>query len=902
MRSGLDRGLWDRIATIFDRALDVRGEDRAALLDQLCGSDETIRREVEGMLEAHEESPGLIAERRLAGDARGATPEGSVEALDGTLAEGARVGPYRIVSLIGSGGMGDVYRAERADGAYSQTVALKVLRPGYRTSELVRRFRIEREALARLVHPGIATILDGGALDDGRPYIVLEFVDGVPVTTFCRAHGLSLKDRLALFVRIASTVQFAHGRLVVHRDLKPSNILVQPDGTPRLLDFGIAKLLDVDTAASLGVATTPEVRLLTPEHAAPEQLRGEAPTTATDVYALGVLLFEMLTGANPFPAGGRTVLALERAILDTPAPAPSSVVAAGSEARRLRGDLDRIVLMALRKEAERRYVSAGQFAEDVERYLAGRPVVARPDSVGYRVSMFVRRNRALVAGGSVLTLLLAGFAIMATLQARRISRERDRAERERLAADDVLRILTGLFERGNPSTHPGGDTLRVTSLLDDAEAQIGKLSADTARQAALLQAVGRMREARGEYARAMELLTRAYEQRRRLFGPNDLEALRLHHEIAQVQYLYRGADPARPFLDSSLTELRRVLGEHHPDVRAATSDLLMVTYDSIAARELIARLAAIDEVAPDTNPLAVAERLNDEGSRRWESGRRQDAVALFRSSLEIVRLHLPAEHNDVRTVERNLAAALYASGQLADAEAMQRRSLAVEERLRSTVTLGMTHEALAITLVAEGKGDSAEVHEWAALKAFRTGVAPEHWRIWSALRNLAFIAAARGRAQDALALMDSAVAAASAVKDAAQEIGYLTAQRIPFLVRLKNFDEAGRSLEVAERQLGTSPAVSRAHRADVHRYAGMLALALGDAPRAVERFRSAVSLVEPPADTTARRGLNTCLLGVGLARMGRMTEARPLIDKPCSVYLSKGLPDPQIVEWISAVK
>jgi serine/threonine-protein kinase len=201
MTSRLDRDLWGRIATIFDRALEAGGSERAALLDQLCGSDETVRREVEEMLDAHEKSPGLLAERRfVAGDGPGLTPDSD----DGSLSADARVGPYRIVSRIGSGGMGDVYRAERADGAYRQTVALKVLRPGYRTAELVRRFRIEREALARLVHPGIATILDGGALDDGRPYIVLELVEGVPVTTYCAERVLSLPDRLTLFVRIVA--------------------------------------------------------------------------------------------------------------------------------------------------------------------------------------------------------------------------------------------------------------------------------------------------------------------------------------------------------------------------------------------------------------------------------------------------------------------------------------------------------------------------------------------------------------------------------------------------------------------------------------------------------------------------------------------------------------------------
>src|SRR5262245_28065941 len=322
MSSGLDRELWDRISTIFNRAVDASGTERAALLDQLCGSDATVRREVESMLQAHENTRGLIAEQRLVTDGGG---DPRSERVAGLLPNGARIGPYRIECPIGASGMGDVYRAERADGAYRQTVAFKVLRLGYRTSELVRRFRIEREALARLTHPGIARILDGGTLDDGRPYIVLEFVEGVSVTNYCTERSLSLRDRLTLFLRITNAVQYAHGRLVVHRDLKPSNILVQPDGAPRLLDFGIAKLLDADVDASLGLDTTPETRLLTPEYAAPEQIRGEAPGTATDVYALGVLLFEMLTAARPFTAAAHNPKALEHAIRESPPPPPSSV-------------------------------------------------------------------------------------------------------------------------------------------------------------------------------------------------------------------------------------------------------------------------------------------------------------------------------------------------------------------------------------------------------------------------------------------------------------------------------------------------------------------------------------------------------------------------------------------------
>jgi serine/threonine-protein kinase len=897
MRTELDRDLWDRIAMIFERALERDGTERAALLTQLCGSDHTVRREVEEMLEAHETGRALMAERRLA------SGESEPASIDGTLPEGTRVGPYRIASLIGAGGMGDVYRAERVDGAYRQTVAIKVLRPGYRTAELVRRFRIEREVLARLVHPGIATILDGGTLEDGRPYIVLEHVDGVPITTYCDTRGLALRDRLALFLRVAAIVQFAHGRLVVHRDIKPSNILVQPDGTPRLLDFGIAKLLDLTAAESLDIHTTPDVRLLTPEYAAPEQLRGEPPSTTTDVYALGVLLFEMLTGRKPFPAAGRTAAELERAVLELPAPAPSSVASSGPLARRLRGDLDHIVLEALRKEPDRRYVSAAQFGEDVERWLAARPVLARPDSVRYRLTRFVARNRVLVAAGTGLALLLVGFGVTATIQARRIARERDRAERERVAADEVLGILTSLFERADPNKYPGGDTLRVTSLLDDAEREVERLNDDPVRQAALWWAVGRMREARGEYVRATALLERAYDRRRALFGPNDVEAARIHHEMAVVTFNYQGPAPARAMLDSSLTELRQLLGEEHEDVRGATYDLLMATSDSVAAHALLEHLLDIERRAPSRDPVAMANRLDMQGAQRYGAGRYAEAAAMYRASLALLAEKLPPTHAYVRTEQRNLAAALYGDGQLALAESLQRVMIATDDHIHGPVEeRGVEREALALTLAAEGRIDSAERIEREALAFFRAGMAPGHWRIWSAVRNIAFLAAAKGRVADGLALLDSAIAISSTGPDSAESPAYLTAQRVPFLLRLGRTADAAGAIATAEARLGRSTSVTAAHRADVHRYAGMIDLATGHPERAAARFRAAVALTESPDERGRSPDLHSCLLGVALTEIGQVPEATPMLGEPCSHYMSRGMADPLIVEWIARAR
>jgi serine/threonine-protein kinase len=896
-RIELDRASWDRIASIFERARDARGAERAGLLDQLCGSDLTIRAEVEEMLEADDGDARLLVERRLDSDQRTADP------ADGLLAPGMRVGPYRIVSGIGSGGMGDVYRAERADGAYRQTVALKVLRPGYHTSEMIRRFRVEREALARLTHPGIAAILDGGTLDDGRPFLVLQLVEGMPITQYCKARELDIGERLRLFLQVARIVQFAHSRLVVHRDIKPSNILVQPDGTPRLLDFGIAKLLDPTGDTSLVADTTPELRLLTLAHAAPEQIRGEAPTTATDVYALGVLLFEMLTGRKPFSETGRSAASLERAILDVPAPLPSALVASRALARRLEGDLDRIVLMALRKEPDRRYVSAAQLADDIERHLAGRTVVAQPDALRYRARTFVARNRAAVATVAAVMVLILAFGAIATMQARRVGRERDRAERERASAEDVLRILTSLFERADPNLHPGGDTVRVVVLLDDAERAIASLDGDTVRQAALLGAVGRMRAARGESVRAMELLRRAVNQRTAMFGPLDVEAARLHHEIALVRFNYEGAAAARQDLRASLAELRRLEGDDHEDVRKAMSDLLPAAADSIESRTILDRLLALEHRSPSRDPIALAERLDARATDRFGARDYVEAASLWNGAIGILLQHLPPEHDDVRTERRNLALAYSRLGQLARAESIQRADVELGAKLRSPATAQASgYEALALTLAAMGHADSAEVEERRALGLFRQGNAPGHWRIWSAERNVAFIVAARGRPAEGLALLDSAVAMARRGPDSIGSPGYLMTQRVPFLLQLGRVGEATRSLADGEHLMGNGPSVTVEHRADVHRYAGMIALASNDAGTAAARLRAAVGLVEPPGKPGTVPGLNSCLLGVALARLGQLNDARSLLAEPCAAYQAAGLTHPMILRWIAEAR
>jgi tetratricopeptide (TPR) repeat protein len=408
-----------------------------------------------------------------------------------------------------------------------------------------------------------------------------------------------------------------------------------------------------------------------------------------------------------------------------------------------------------------------------------------------------------------------------------------------------------------------------------------------------------MRGARGEYARAIDLLSRARALRVRQFGPRDLESARMRHEIATLTASFRGTTAARPLLDTALAELRGLLGDAHDEVKTATSELMIATDDSVAAGALLARLTQLERRSPSRDPIAMAERLNDRASQRFGESRFTEAAALFQASLDLLRRQRPPTDGDVRTVQRNLALALVNTRELARAESLQRADLALEDRIHGGAdTRAMANEALALTFAAEKRADSAEVREREALRLFRAGLAPGHDRIASALRNLAFIVSARGRPAEGLALLDSAIALRRAGPDSLTSGGYLTAQRAPFLLRLGRIDEAARSVAAAEERLGASPAVTATHRADVQRYAGMVLLARGDAPGAAARFRAAAALVGTRTEAATATAANDCLLGVALAAEGRAEEARPLLGAPCERYTSRGLLDSLLVEWI----
>lgn len=448
----MDEERYQRAKALFLEVCDLEPNEQMDILEKECAGDNELRLEVESLLVHHVGASDLI-ETAAAGPAT-RTGEDTVER--------ERIGPYRVIYKIGEGGMGVVYLAVREDDKFKRRVAVKLLKRGMDTAAVLRRFDLERQLHAAMNHPGIARIYDGGETDDGLPYLVMEYVEGQPIDDYCDDHRLHIAERLELFGQVCLAVHYAHQNLVVHRDLKPSNILVTKDGAPKLLDFGIAKLLNPELALIVGDPTAPELRVMTPEYASPEQVRGNPITTASDVYSLGVLLYELMSGHRPYHLRSRIRAEIERVICEEEPENPSTSISRIEEdqsqppdttksitpesvakvregrpdrlRRRLRGDVDNIVLLAMRKEPQRRYASAKQMAEDIQRHLDGLPVIARADTFGYRSWKFVQRHRAGVAAGVIIALLLVGGIITTSVLSKIANDALDEATVQRTSA------------------------------------------------------------------------------------------------------------------------------------------------------------------------------------------------------------------------------------------------------------------------------------------------------------------------------------------------------------------------------------------------------------------------------------------------------------------------------------
>ena len=695
-----------RLDALLEQALMLEGPDRRRFIDGLTGEDATLADELRALLVLAEDDDALAAPDgaarwRALFDA--APPDATEPPLPGPI------GPWRPLHRLGDGGMGTVWRVEREADGFRQTGALKLLRPGADSEGFLRRFAEERRILATLHHPGIARLLDGGRTEDGRPWLVMEYVEGEPIDRACDHRRLDVPARIALFRQVAEAVATAHRNLIAHRDLKPGNILVGEDGAPRLLDFGIAKALDGPGAE--GAATATQLRAFTPDYAAPEQVLGQPTSTATDVYQLGLLLYELLCGHRAQQAVDASPRALEQAVCATEPLRPGARGDADDRAtaqaiaaarattpaglrRALRGDLDNIVLKALRKAPERRYASVAALIEDLDRWRDGRTVRARPETWTYRSGKFLRRHAWATAAVVAVFASTVVYAVVATRQAEALARERDRAQAEAAKARQSLALIRRLFEGASPES-AGGRELTARQLLDDGWPWIEReLDGQPSLQADMYDTVGGIYRKLGDFARAQALAERALTAARADADPHGLaRALRGRGRVA----FDRGDDAlAATLLDDALARLRALDGSGAPEVATTLQDIGRLhdrRGESDAAQAAFREALAIRRKRSGERDLSVAETLQGLGMSLRRDGDYAGAEPLLAQALSLRRQLLPATHPEIAYTLVDLAQVRNDLGDYASAEALYREALASMEQ-----TLGPDHPNIALTL------------------------------------------------------------------------------------------------------------------------------------------------------------------------------------------------------------
>lgn len=740
---------WQEIQALFLAVVDLDPAARARYLAEACAADPTLRDEVLALLTADRRS---AAEPFITDAVAAAARAVAAGAGEGAGRIGERVGPYRLLREIGHGGMGTVYLAERADEQYRASVAIKFVRGVLAAPELARRLRAERQILADLTHPNIAWLLDGGTAQDGTPYIVMEYVDGAPIDIWCDRHGLGLMGRLALFGRVCAAVQHAHQALVVHRDLKPSNILVMADGTPKLVDFGIAKLLAPDDGAD----TTETVRLMTPAYAAPEQVSGGRITVATDVYALGGILYRLLAGRTSLDLVGASGAEVERRIREEVPAAPSQAATGPAAAwrRRLRGDLDTITLKALRKEPEHRYASVEQLSQDIARYLAGEPVLARPASGGYRLGKFLRRHRTAAAAGLLVFVSLAvglGVALGQRARAERARRETVAALAQSNATRD---FLLELF-RANDPRRSFGREVTARELLARGLERVDSLGDQPALQAELLHILGRIELSLANYQNGLTLVRRSLATHGRAGSP-DSALVDVYVALGNAMNELGWPDSAAAAWQTAVDIGTRALGEDHPSILGPIGSL-GIAYGRLGqhdrAEAAYRRQIAIQERVLGRDVADRAYPLNNLALLYANDGRFTQAEPLFRECLRILLAAFGEEDPITAYGYDNFGVMLREAGRYDEGEPLMRSGLAIRRK-----ALGHDHRYTAESYLSLGKllahrgrgNDFTEADSLLtrALTIYRARLGREHPAVAYVLHALGVLAYNRGRLAD----------------------------------------------------------------------------------------------------------------------------------------------------------
>ncbi len=804
------------VGELFDHALELPESERAAFLDSACGEDTDLRREVERWIEHDLGGTGPLDRPPRFLD----VPVPAGHALEA----GARLGPYRLERMLGRGGMGTVFLASRDDEEFTRQVAIKLVTAGSRAARDPWRFYRERQILAHLEHPNIARLYDGGRTGEGQPYLVLEYVDGEPIDDYCERAEASLEERIRLVREVCSAVDYAHRNLVVHRDLKPSNILVDRDGRPKLLDFGIAKLISPE-GTDRGLRTTVENHSpLTLSHASPEQIAGESITTASDVYCLGIVLYELLTGLHPFDDGTESTpyglmqrvsesepeppsLAFAHHAAEHPEAAEQLAAVRGSSptglVRALEGDLDTILIQALCRQPEQRYASAHELAEDLLRHLEDRPIRAGSPGRVDRVKKFVRRHRAAVAVASLATFVLALLASTFVLA---LLGQVERTEREKVKAERLVRFLMDTFAVSDPESSLG-ETVTARALLDEGAKRIAiELHQQPDTQAAMLDAMGRIYQQIGLFEPARELVTRGLEIRRQ--GGGDVVGLveSLSH-LASIEATEGELDEAGARVAEALDRGADLTG----DQRAAYAEALEVQalvlrlqYRYEGAETAISGAIELYRQLAD-HPRDLAEALLEYGFLLQEQSRFDEAEAAYRESMALIRQLFGPSHPAVADGLEKLAELAYATADYAVSEAHFR-------------------EALEIRLDVSGE---------------------RHFAVVDLKNSFGLLLGDMGRIEEAVAMLRDAVETCEQLTGKSTEYATMASNLANYLTLASELDEA-------ERLFQEALSIRVGALGDAHPLVGQTHLTIGRMQRRQGRLDEAQASFEKAAETARR--------------------------------------------------
>jgi serine/threonine protein kinase/Tfp pilus assembly protein PilF len=824
---------WRTLSLLLDDLLDLAGEERDRRLQEISRGDPGLGAELTDLL------------ARQTAIEQGGFLEGQALALAPAPAlAGTALGGYTLVRPLGQGGMGTVWLARRSDGRFEGEAAIKLLNLGLVGQAGEERFEREGSILARLAHPHIARLLDAGVSPGGQPYLVLEHVEGEPIDRSCDARRLGVEARLRLFLDVIAAVAHAHANLIVHRDLKPSNVLVRKDGQVKLLDFGIAKLLEGGEGEATAL-TRDGGQALTPSFAAPEQITGGPVTTATDVHALGTLLYLLLAGRHPAEDALRSPAELVKAIVDgSPRRLSDAVAGSGGPAERqatraaargtspealrraLRGDLDTIVARALKKRPEERYPSVAALGDDVRRYLEDEPIAARPDSLSYRGAKFLRRHRRGVAAAAAVVLLLAGLVGFYTV---RLAAERDRARIEAAKSAKVSELLTGLLAGADPYAIKQGKEPGVRDILEAGARRVrDELGKQPELQAEMLAVIGRIYSRLGLGETARPLLEQALATARRAWGPESVQVARGLNDLG-AQLREQGEYPeAARMLEEALAMRRRLLGPGHEDVAVTLVELGRVYDDqgqAARAEPLFREALAIRRKALGEEDHETATSMNELALLLWRKGDLAGAEALFRRCLEIDRKLDGPDHPDVSTALNNLALVSMERGNFAGAESLLREAVAVGRK-----ALGNGHPEMAQKLYnlssalrEQGKLEEAEAAIREAL-AIAVPARGEHHPLVALYRmGLARVLLARGQAAAAEPPLRQALGSLRAsLPDSDRRVAAAMSLLGDDLTRLGRYPEAEPLLVAAGKVLKAGPGPEgREARANAGRLAAL---------------------------------------------------------------------------------